>query len=447
MTEGKTTWRFPRVFWFANGAELLERAAYYGTFIALTLYLSRVLGLSDPAAGWIAGLFGAFIYIFPFLTGAASDRIGFRTALILAFALLTVGYGMLGGFRTPLPVYVGLFLIVLGGSFVKPVISGTVSKCSDATNRARAFSIFYMVVNIGSFCGKTVVKEIREELTVANVPYFSAAASLVALLLVLLFYWPTARDEARPRSVRETLAGMWTAVRKLRFLCLILITAGFWALQGQLYGAMPKYMLRMVGEGAAPEWLANINSVVVVCLVVVVTQWIRKWRSDVSIALALVIVTAGAFGMGMSHLFTGSLNLLGLQVHPVLLMVCLGIALQGLAECFLSPKYLEFASKQAPPGQEGLYLGYSHMNTFFAWLLGLPLSGYLLLWFCPDPTRLSPADQAQRLAALEGLAPMPEAYAHAHYVWYAFGLVGLFAVGCLFVFIFVTRRLDARRVP
>ena len=51
-------------------------------------------------------------------------------------------------------------------------------------------------------------------------------------------------------------------------------------------------------------------------------------------------------------------------------MMVLGIAIQGLAECFLSPKYLEFASKQAPPGREGLYLGYAHMNTFFAWLFG-----------------------------------------------------------------------------
>ncbi len=26
----KLSWRFPRVFWIANSAELFERAAYYG---------------------------------------------------------------------------------------------------------------------------------------------------------------------------------------------------------------------------------------------------------------------------------------------------------------------------------------------------------------------------------------------------------------------------------
>ena len=42
-----------------------------------------------------------------------------------------------------------LSLIVLGGSFVKPVITGTAARHSNLDNRARAFSLFYMVVNIG----------------------------------------------------------------------------------------------------------------------------------------------------------------------------------------------------------------------------------------------------------------------------------------------------------
>ena len=35
---------YPRTFWIANSVELLERAAYYGVFIVITLYLSRILG-------------------------------------------------------------------------------------------------------------------------------------------------------------------------------------------------------------------------------------------------------------------------------------------------------------------------------------------------------------------------------------------------------------------
>ncbi len=142
MSQDVLSWRFPRMFWTGNIAELCERAAYYGTFIALRTYLIRVVGLDDVQAGWVAGMFGGWIYLVPFFTGALADRVGFRPALMGAFALLSVGYATLGFFHTMAPVGVGLVLIVLGGAIVKPVITGTVSKSSNEANRARAFSIF-----------------------------------------------------------------------------------------------------------------------------------------------------------------------------------------------------------------------------------------------------------------------------------------------------------------
>ena len=155
MSEART-WQFPRAFWFANASELCERAAYYGTFIALRTFLLRVVHLADVQAGFVAGLFGALSYLFPFFNGAIADRLGFRHSLILAFLLLSLGYGALGLVHTLGPVLLALLLIVIGGSFVKPVITGTASKSSNEITRARAFSLFYMVVNIGSFTGKTI---------------------------------------------------------------------------------------------------------------------------------------------------------------------------------------------------------------------------------------------------------------------------------------------------
>jgi len=37
-----------------------------------------------------------------------------------------------------------------------------------------------------------------------------------------------------------------------------------------------------------------------------------------------------------------------------------------------------------------LYLGYQHLTTFVAWLVGLIAAGYLLEAFCPDPRKLDP---------------------------------------------------------
>lgn len=431
---GVASWRFPAAFWVANATELLERAAYYGTFIAARTYLIRVVGLDDVQAGIVAGLFGALIYLFPFFSGALADRLGFRTSLILAFGLLTVGYAGLGLFHTLTPVSVALFLIVLGGSFVKPVITGTASRCSSDANRARAFSIFYMMVNIGSFSGKTVVAPIRIELGVQHVPWFSAGTALVALIVTAWFFRPTESTGERPRSIAETLAGMWTVMRNLRFFALILITAGFWAIQGQLYASMPDYVIRMAGETYKPEWYANVNPLVVVTCVLAVTQLVRNWAPATSIAVAMALVPLSSLAMAASHLFHGPLNLAGFTVHPITAMMVLGIAITGFAECFLSPKYLEYASLQAPPGREGLYLGFAHLNTFFAWLFGFIFAGYLLKAYCPDPSTLPAAIQTQHAQWLAGQAAMPEAYARAHYLWYAFAIVGAVSLVLMLVY-------------
>jgi dipeptide/tripeptide permease len=36
-------WHFPKDFWLANFMELCERAAYYGFFILLTVYLTDLV--------------------------------------------------------------------------------------------------------------------------------------------------------------------------------------------------------------------------------------------------------------------------------------------------------------------------------------------------------------------------------------------------------------------
>jgi dipeptide/tripeptide permease len=438
------TWRFPRTFWTGNAAELCERAAYYGTFIALRTYLIRVVGLDDVQAGVVAGLFGGWIYLVPFFTGALADRMGFRRALMLAFALLTVGYGTLGVFHTLAPVLAGLALVVLGGAFVKPVITGTVAKSSDAVNRARAFSIFYMVVNIGSFTGKTIVAPMRIQMGVDTVPYFSAGACLFALALVALIYRPPDDTAAQPKNLRETLQGMWMALRNLRFFALILITAGFWSIQGQLYASMPDYVLRMAGETYKPEWYANVNPLVVVLLVVAVTQLVRTWKPESSMLVAMALIPLSSLAMASSAWFAGPVKVLGLSLHPITLMMVIGIAIQGLAECFLSPKWLEFASKQAPRGREGVFLGFAHMNTFFAWIFGFIFSGYLLKTYCPEPGTLSDAVRAQHALALAGQGPLPAAYAQAHYLWYAYAGIGALSFLALVSFIWITGRLDRR---
>ncbi len=90
----------------------------------------------------------------------------------------------------------------------------------------------------------------------------------------------------------------------------------------------------------------------------------------------------------------------------------------------------------------GIEEAYSHLTTFFAWAIGFAASAHLLERFCPDPETLTSEAHAQWQAAIDTGSAMPEAYAHAHYIWYFFAAAGFAAFFALWVFKFITNYLD-----
>jgi dipeptide/tripeptide permease len=433
VTTAAAQWKFPRQFWTANVVELFERAAYYAVFIAVTIYLTNVVGFNDVEAAWISGAFSAGMYLLPPFAGAFADKIGFRRAIILAFALLTAGYFTLGALPYKVTVLPAIVILMLGGSFIKSIITGTVAKSSTASTRARAYSIFYGIVNVGSFMGKTVAYPLRITLGVHTINYYAAAMTALALAVVIVLY-RSAAVEGGGKTVREAWDGLVRILRNGRLLALILIVTGFWIIQQQMYATMPKYVLRTVGASASPEWIANVNPLVVMLAVVIVTQLMKRATALTSISVGMLLMPLSALCMASSPLLqsiTGSVVHLpgGLTAHPITVMLIGGIILQGLAECFISPRYLEFFSLQAPAGQEGAYLGFSHLHSFFSSLLGFGISGYLLSSYCPDPAALAPADRAG-------------AYVNAPVIWYYFAAIGTLSASALFIYAAVVRRLD-----
>lgn len=450
--------KFSKAFWVANTVELFERAAYYGVFIVITLYLSRILGFNDIQAASIAGIFSACLYLLPTFAGALADKIGFRNSMLLAFTLLTCGYLGLAVYPTWLQsaglveystttTFTGLLesnlqygiipimaLIVCGGAFIKSVISGTVAKETTPETRAKGFSIFYAMVNIGAFSGKTIVKTASRgvgQRGLITLNYFSASMTFLALLAIWFFY-----KSAQHSGEGKTFGQIWNALIKVcsngRLITLIIIITGFWMVQHQLYATMPKYVLRLAGEGASPSWYANVNPLVVVLTVNLVTQMMRKRTALTSMTVGMFIMPISALCMASGNMLDGNTNILGM--HPVAFMMVVGIVFQGLAETFISPRFLEYFSLQAPKGEEGLYLGFSHLHSFLSSIFGFGLSGFLLSKYCPEPTLF--ASHEEWLTAS----------ANAHYIWYYFGAIALVSAFALIIYGKVVERLDAKQV-
>lgn len=451
-----TTKGFSKAFWVSSTVELLERMAYYAIFIVLTLYLSNILGFSDFEASMISGLFSGGLYLLPIFTGAYADKVGFRKSMIIAFSLLSVGYLGLGVLPTLLEAaglveygevtrFSGLpdsnsrwmivpilFIIMVGGSFIKSIISGSVAKETTEANRARGYSIFYMLVNIGSFTGKSVVDPLRNfigEQAYIYINYFSATMTIVALLAVVLLY-KSAHTAGEGKSMREIGQGFLRIMTNWRLLTLILIVTGFWMVQQQLYATMPKYVIRMAGETARPGWIANVNPFVVVCCVNFITRLMAKRSAITSMNIGMFLIPVSALLMACGNLLGGDLIA---GVSNITLMMILGIVVQALAECFISPRYLEYFSLQAPEGEEGMYLGFSHLDSFLSSIFGFGLAGVLLTKYCPDP------------ALFETREAWEAASVHAHYIWYYFAAIGLIAAIALLVFAKTTEYLDKKK--
>lgn len=448
--------KFSKAFWVANMAEMFERAAYYGVFVVITLYLSNILGFSDIEAGVISGLYASLLYFLPPFTGAYADRIGFRKSMLLAFTLLTIGYAGLALLPTGLEaaglveygdktLFTGLttsgyryaivpILVVLmvGGSFIKGIISGSVAKETDEKNRARGFAIFYAMINIGSFSGKFIIEPLRQGLGDSGLIYlnwFSVAMTLLALVAIYVFYRSDNAQPDKSKTMRHTIESFGKLLRNGRLIALILIVSGFWIVYYQLYATMPKYVIRLAGEASTIGWYTMLNPLIVILTVNGLTRMLSKRSALFSMMLGMCIIPISALIMSSGHMFSEPI----LGLHPVVFMMLCGIVVQALAEALISPRYLEYFSLQSPKGEEGMYLGFAQLESFVSTLVGFAMSGWLLDKYCPDPSRF--ATHEEWLAAS----------ANAHYIWYYFAAIAAVAAVALVIYQRVVKRLDSKK--
>ncbi|HQT95174.1 MAG TPA: hypothetical protein PK435_11115, partial [Thermoanaerobaculaceae bacterium] len=192
--------KFPKVFWTANVTELFERAAYYSMASFVVIYLGQ-LGFGDYWPSFLnSTVLWGLVYFLPILSGTIADQVGFRRSLLAAFVLLACGYFLMGypvwfggsslvptiekevtaSSRDVLVIVAAILLIGVGGSIVKPCISGTIQKTSGA-RATLGFAIFYMVINIGSLFGRGTAFVVRSGSSVTTILAVVGVCALGAL--------------------------------------------------------------------------------------------------------------------------------------------------------------------------------------------------------------------------------------------------------------------------
>ena len=158
----KTVIGHPAALFILFFTEMWERFSYYGMRAILVIFLTGAILGDNPGWGWssssalsLLGTYAMFAYLAPLVGGWLGDKkIGYRKGVVIGALLMTLGHAAMA-VETPIFLYVGISLLVIGTGFFKPNITSIISKIYEGRDDKKdgAFNIFYMGVNAGAFLG------------------------------------------------------------------------------------------------------------------------------------------------------------------------------------------------------------------------------------------------------------------------------------------------------
>jgi len=369
---------FERPFWVANISELFERLSYYAAFASLARYLHETLNFKVEQASSLTGLFGGLVWFLAAFGGTLADRLGFRRSLSLAYLILSTSYFLIGSLGAawlapvrnamPLGALVAILLMqpALGIALVKPCVVGTTARASNENVRSIGYSIYYTLVNIGGAAGPYVASWVHQHMRVENVFRVAALSVFAMFFAVLLFFKEPRRPDEPILTLKQVITNFGTVLSNPRFMIFLLIFSGYWIVYWQEFIILPLYVHDYINPKTDTELMLVTGPIIVILFTMatsLLTQRIPAFR-------AIILGT----------LISGGAWLL-LVAHPSVLTAYLTLIVVAIGELTLSPRYYEYVSRLAPPGQQGTYMGFAFLPIGIGSLIGGKLGGMLIHHF------------------------------------------------------------------
>jgi len=380
MTLKQLPHRHPRGLYFLFFTEMWERFSYYGMRALLVYYMTKHLLLPQDQASRIYGLYTGLVYFTPFFGGMLADRVlGQRRAVIIGASLMAVGHFLMA-FETLL--FPAMFFLILGSGAFKPNIAAQLGALYPPGDhrRDRAFSIFYLGINLGAFFSPIVCGTLGE---VYGWHYgFSAAGvGMVAGLLIYL----AGRKHLAPDYIAQKTAAPTAALTRddrskiIGLVALMLFVIIFWGVYEQQGNTLALWADAhtdrvLFGWEMPASWFQAVNPAMIFFLTPLITSlWSlqeRRGREPSSVAKMAI----GCMLLGVSYLVmipAANLSAAEGRVSMWWLTACIFILTVG--ELYLSPVGLSLVTKLAPPRMVSMLMGMWFLATFG----GNYLTGYL----------------------------------------------------------------------
>jgi proton-dependent oligopeptide transporter, POT family len=400
----------PKGLTFLFATEMWERFSYYGMRALLVLYMVKyvlhpghfesVVGFAalksalealsgplgaQPLASEIYGLYTGLVYLTPIFGGLLADRVlGRRRTVVLGAVLMVFGHFMMA-FE---PLFLAaLLVLILGNGAFKPNISTQVGRlyAPGDPRRDRAYSIFYVGINLGAFLAPLVCGTLGEDV---GWSYGFGAAGIGMSIGLAIYLWglrTLPSDEPAAHWPHEEKASLgreeWRAVAAL--LVLFLPTALFWAAYEQQGNTIvlwaDDFTDRSVNfffwQGEIPTtWFQAFNPFMIFAFTpLVVAFWSAQARRGAEPS-TVAKMAMGCLGCALAYAILalaareagdGKASWLWLLGYFVVITV---------AELYLSPIGLSLVTKVAPASilslMMGLWLATSFVGNLMAGWLG-----------------------------------------------------------------------------
>ena len=419
----------PRALSFLFATEMWERFSYYGMRALLVFYMVKylfaperietVVGLgglrrlheflsgpldAQPLASWIYGDYTMLVYFTPIFGGLLADRVlGHRRTVIIGASLMAIGHFMMAFER--LFLFALLFLILGNGAF-KPNMSAQVGDLYAPSDprRDRAYSIFYVGINLGAFLAPWGCGVLGEK---AGWHYGFAAAGVGMLigLAIYLYASPLLPDDrvtaARPHVQLGRADWRMFAV----LLLLFMPTTLYWATYEQQGNTIALWAYdntdRTIGLlGWSIEIPAtafqSFNPAMIVLftpLVVGLWGWQRRRGSEPATITKMAL---GCFGSTLAYLIMAAAAWLAGGGKASWLWLLGYFAVITIGELYISPIGLSLMSKIAPARLVSMMMG--------AWLATNFPGDFMAGWLGSFWSRMDKVDFFLMIAAISALA-------------------------------------------
>jgi POT family proton-dependent oligopeptide transporter len=341
---------------------------------------------TQPFASHIYGLYTGLVYLTPVIGGLIADRwLGQHRTILIGAALMAAGHFMMA--FEPLFLF-ALMLLILGNGCFKPNMSaqvGTLYAPGDP-RRDRAYSVFYVGINLGAFLAPLVCGTLGEEVGW----HYGFTAAGVGMTLALLIYiygmrhlppdeLQTARmhgSDKRPLDRYE-----WRGILALLLLCVP--TVFFWATyeqQGNTIALWAEYYADrhidlVVWKGEIPvTWFQAFNPFMIFAftpLVIALWAWQARRGSEPS---TITKMGFGCFGVAFAYLTMAAAAWSAAGDSATWLWLVGYFVALTIGELYLSPIGLSLVSKVSPARvvsmMMGVWLGAIFVGNFLGGWLG-----------------------------------------------------------------------------